>query len=82
MRDPNRIESVLKRIGTMWSLCPDLRLGQLLVNSSIMSGGTSDIFYVEDEDLVKIVEKFMEDVECYKPGGELYKPHPIGGKKK
>lgn len=71
MRDPNRIEGVLKRIGASWSLCPDLRLGQLLTNAVL---DKVDIFYVEDEDIVTMVEESMENIECYKPGGELYRP--------
>lgn len=84
MRDPVRVEGVLKRIGQAWSLCPDLRLGQLLKNAvrhSTTKGvlGQVDLFYVEDEDLVLMVEKHVEDSECFEPGGRKYRP---GGRKK
>lgn len=34
MRDPERIDRVLKVIEHIWKLYPDMRLGQILVNAA------------------------------------------------
>lgn len=46
---------LLARLIYAWDQVPELRLGQLLMNS-----GAHSLFYVEDENLVKRVEKFVE----------------------
>jgi len=35
MRDPTRIDKVLKDLGGIWKQYPDLRLGQLIINQLI-----------------------------------------------
>ena len=49
MRDPKRIEKVLGQIRQIWETCPDLRLGQLLLNVA------SDplLYNIEDDELIK-----------------------------
>ncbi len=37
MRDPNRIPRILGLIKEIWEKCPDLRLGQLLTNSCLVT---------------------------------------------
>ena len=39
-----------------WMRCGDLRLGQLLVNAV----GNRDLFYVEDKELVKLVNEYID----------------------
>ncbi len=56
MRDPQRIEDILLAIAEVWSLDPDLRLGQLLVNAVRSSGPCQELFNVEDHDLVRMVQ--------------------------
>lgn len=50
MRDPKRIDTILQLLRAQWVRCPDMRLGQLLINlmdkTDIM-----DVFYLEDEKL-------------------------------
>lgn len=59
MRDPNRIPQVLNALGQYWMKHPDLRLGQIVSNAQsthrINAGlaDTQDVFYFEDEDLLK-----------------------------
>ena len=68
MRDPERIDRILKKIGDKWKEQPDLRLLQLLI---VMLGGTNirydlakefdvvlkpDPFYIEDEVLEKALD--------------------------
>lgn len=56
MRDPNRIDEILKEIKDLWVQVPDWRLGQLLVNIS----GTDHLFYVEDDKLLEQLKKWKE----------------------
>ena len=65
MRDPNRIDGMLREIGWHWKRCPDLRLGQLLVNAAQMAGRSADIFYVEDNDMIEYIRDFSEFEPAY-----------------
>jgi hypothetical protein len=47
MRDPNRIDEILKLIAIYWKKYPDTRLGQLIWNLSYSQ--SSDVFYIEDD---------------------------------
>lgn len=57
MRDPNRIEVVLKEISDLWHKYPDLRLGQLICN--VIQDPA--LYYVEDKDLVEKLKKFYSE---------------------
>lgn len=48
MRDPKRIHNILYEIGRVWEAFPDLRLGQLLLNTV----PDPALYYIEDEELV------------------------------
>lgn len=61
MRDPNRIPEVLDLIEQLWEKYPDWRLGQLLVNVS----DTNDVFYVEDDRVVKGLVNYLKLVEAH-----------------
>lgn len=52
MRDPARIDKVLKEIKKIWKEFPDLRLGQLIGNCM----NYSQIYYIEDEDFIKLLD--------------------------
>lgn len=54
MRDPERIGPLLNRLAAAWKLCPDLRLGQLIVNAA-----AGDPFYLEDETLITRIESLL-----------------------
>ena len=56
MRDPNRIPEMLFYLGDAWMDNPDLRLGQLLVGLV----GTKDLFYVEDDKLLMLIQKLID----------------------
>jgi len=49
MRNPDRIDKVMRELTRLWKKYPDWRLGQLVFN---IHG--SDPFFIEDYDLVKI----------------------------
>ena len=50
MRDPERIDRILSKLGERWKVNPDWRLGQLLCNitKGEVEGG---VFYFEDDAL-------------------------------
>lgn len=56
MRDINRIDPMLQKIGEIWKQYPDLRLGQLLENVSVEYN--SSLFFTEDADLIRKLEGF------------------------
>lgn len=53
MRDPRRIPKILQKLERIWEKYPDLRLGQLILNS--VQGPV--LYYVEDEELIKILKE-------------------------
>ncbi|MDD3263365.1 MAG: hypothetical protein PHT94_00550 [Candidatus Nanoarchaeia archaeon] len=54
MRDPNRIPVILEALKVFWESRPDERLGQILSNvNRITSINNHDIFYMEDDNIVK-----------------------------
>lgn len=71
MRDPERIDDILRRLKLVWKENPDLRLGQLLLSVIKMDR----LFYVEDEKLILLLEDyFMGDwvPMIYTKGSEEY----------
>ena len=60
MRDPNRISEILQKLGDVWTRNPDLRLGQIIVNATMIAkqGAVDDrdVFYIKDEDLLMGLE--------------------------
>ena len=59
MRDPNRIAHLLVLLGKLWKQSPDLRFAQIIeiLKSKLC---TDDMFYVEDEDLIKLLERMVD----------------------
>lgn len=53
MRDIDRIDSILEKLGNIWKEYPDLRLGQLICN--IIKDPA--LYYIEDEQLIELLEK-------------------------
>lgn len=56
MRDPKRIDKIMKRLTKVWKKYPDLRLVQLILN--VVSDPTA--YYMEDEELIKRVEALYQ----------------------
>lgn len=61
MRDIERIDKILEAVGKEWKKVPDWRFGQLLCN--LQRFVNNDMFYVEDEDFVKVLQKYFSDVD-------------------
>lgn len=56
MRNPNRIENICQQLGEIWHKVPDWRLAQLMSNVF----RTRDCFYMEDQDFIEYIKKFIE----------------------
>ena len=57
MRDPNRINEVLRIVSKVWYTHPDLRLGQLILNAC----SESALYYIEDDLLLESLKKQYEE---------------------
>ena len=55
-RDPERIDLMLEKLSEAWKLYPDMRFGQLIATCA----KTSNIAGVEDEEMLKDIEKYIE----------------------
>jgi uncharacterized protein YihD (DUF1040 family) len=62
MRDINRIDEVLAALKENWEKVPDWRLGQLLCN--LQSAAGNDLFYVEDDKFVELLEEYFNKGEA------------------
>ena len=56
MRDINRIDTILERLGKVWKKVPDMRLGQLILNVA----QDPALYYIEDDQLMDALEKFYD----------------------
>lgn len=52
MKDPNRIEEIIKALDRIWKSNPDLRLGQLITIAIKPKTSCPEIFYAEDEKIL------------------------------
>jgi len=69
MRDPARIDEVLAALRAAWAESPDLRLGQLIVNAIRPANPCPEVFYTEDDALVRGLNSFRELLQTTKVGG-------------
>jgi uncharacterized protein YihD (DUF1040 family) len=63
MRDPKRIDGLLKVLEELWRSDPDLRLGQVIVGAVKCSGRNvvcPQVFYLEDEEMLRGLEEFAK----------------------
>ena len=58
MRDPNRIDDFLKKLGEYWKRVPDWRFGQLVMNFLSFIG--RDPFYLEDDKMEELIAEYEE----------------------
>lgn len=75
MRDPQRIKVMLDLIRSVWESYPDLRLGQLIMNTRPPNLDTidsfEDMFYVEDDVLLeRLKETYFNKKPQYYDGGK------------
>jgi|GEM_PF-1252122 len=62
MNNPNRIKSILGKIENIWTLYPTLRLGQLIVNVTALSSKNSALFYLDDEEFEKCLDRLIAEI--------------------
>ena len=64
MRDRNRIPGYAQRLAAVWAKVPDWRLSQLLTNVILDYISEHDIepFYMEDEQFLAYIEKYVEEI--------------------
>ena len=55
MRDINRIDEFLKKLGSIWKQVPDWRFGQLISNIPY----DRDPFFLEEDEFIKCAEKLL-----------------------
>ncbi len=60
MRDPERIDKVLKLIEKIWKRYPDWRLCQLIINSLRIN---YDPYYIEDDTLYDALKRINDKDE-------------------
>ena len=61
IRDPKRIDKLLKQIKTIWDCHPDMRLCQLIINGFMLDNMITDLsqlYYLEDDKLSQTLENF------------------------
>lgn len=63
MRDPNRIDPFMEKLAKIWKeSCPSWRFGQLMSNAArVMQTHGTDIFYMEDDDLIAYFEDWFAE---------------------
>jgi hypothetical protein len=59
MRNPDRIDRILKALGELWKQLPDWRLGQLIDNMNHTTG--RDLFYIEDDEIEELIETYKKE---------------------
>lgn len=63
MKDPERIDRILKLLHTAWSENPELRLGQLIHNTTLID---YDLFYLDDLKLEYCLKQYLEHLKSEK----------------
>jgi hypothetical protein len=71
MRDPARIDDVLAALRAAWAESPDLRLGQLIVNAVRPRNPCPEVFYTEDDALVRGLNSLRELLQTTKVAGTV-----------
>lgn len=59
MRDPKRIHRMAGKLEIIWRTVPDQRLGQLVENIIRFNSKTPQ-FFLEDDEMEKILDKIIE----------------------
>lgn len=58
MRNPDRIDIFLQKLGKIWKEnCPDWRFGQLMVN--VLNSMQKDPFFPEEDEMIEYFENYF-----------------------
>lgn len=63
MRDKKRIPKILKELEQIWKNNPDLRLGQLIMIATRPKNICPEVFYIEDEIILKGIKSIGKKVK-------------------
>ena len=63
MRDKNRIPKILNELERIWKANPDFRLGQLMVIATKPKNPCPEVFYIEDEDILKGIQSIGQSTK-------------------
>ena len=66
MRDPNRIDPLLEKLGEAWKLHPDLRFGQFASHFFTYYG--KPILLVEDDEWMDAIQAYIDRYKGSSPG--------------
>ena len=58
MRNPDRIDPFLERVGKVWKKFPNWRFGQLMVN--VLNSMPKDPFFPEDDEMIEYFENYFK----------------------
>lgn len=76
MRDKKRIPKILNHLEEIWNENPDLRLGQIIMIATRPKGTCPEVFYIEDEKILKGIKSIGKKIESsnekWKPYWEIY----------
>lgn len=59
MRDINRIDPLLSKLGELWKLYPDMRFGQLIIN--LLDNPGKDPWCIEDDVWMEMIETYLKE---------------------
>lgn len=66
MRDPNRIKRILNKIEILWTIMPDQRIGQLMINI-FGSHDNIGLWNTEDDKFEEILDDWIS-INCLDKG--------------
>ena len=59
MRDINRIDPLLAKLGALWKQHPDMRFGQLIIN--LLDNLGKEPWCIEDDVWTEIIETYLKE---------------------
>lgn len=63
MRNPERIQPFLEKLGEIWSSQPDLRFAQVIELIKSLGGLSENVFYVEDDTWNDAFDKALQIIK-------------------
>lgn len=63
MRNPDRIQPMLDKLAEFWKEHPDFRLGQLIMTIGMTGEHNPKLFYMEDEEFLKLLEERQKQLK-------------------
>lgn len=61
MRDKNRIRPFCEELARLWEQKPDLRFGQIIASLPYVNKRSSDMFYLEDDEMTEVIHRHFDE---------------------